>query len=227
VKSSFIAGVGYDKATGTMDVAMTGGRVYGYRVSPEVHRAVTESTSPGGAYNRLVKGTGRAAIARCPQCGRFFAETAHACPARHELRPQTIRNVRAREAAAALAHPVPSRAGIPPQGNQVQGSPPPAMRDAAMLRPESATRHSPPPVDVRNAEFSVFAYMPPGIDRPATAGWTCSGRVATALSRHATSQYVPLQYGPRWANGDTGSCCSPVPVPSSPGRRTPSTRRAG
>src|SRR6478672_3390547 len=116
VTSSFIAGVGYDKATGTMAVAMTGGRVYGYRVSPEVHRAVTESTSPGGAYNRLVKGTGRAAIARCAKCGRFFADTAaHACPARHQLRPQAIRNVHAREAAAALAHPVPTPAGIPPR----------------------------------------------------------------------------------------------------------------
>ncbi len=39
--------------------------MYGYLVSPEVHRAVTESTSPGGAYNRLVKGTGRSTELRC------------------------------------------------------------------------------------------------------------------------------------------------------------------
>ena len=75
VKSTFIAGVGYDKATGTMAVAMTGGRLYGYQVPPEVHRAVAESTSPGGAYNALVKGTGRAGIARCPMCGRFYPDT--------------------------------------------------------------------------------------------------------------------------------------------------------
>ncbi len=65
-------------------------------------------------------------------------------------------------------------------------------------------RHRSPPADERAAEFSVFEYIPPGIERPATAGWTSTGRIATALSRHATSQYVPLQYGRGWTNGDTG-----------------------
>ncbi len=65
-------------------------------------------------------------------------------------------------------------------------------------------RHRSPPADVQNAEFSVFGYMPPGIERPATAGWTSTGPIAAALSRHATSQYVPLQYGRGWTNGDTG-----------------------
>jgi len=100
VRSSFIAGVGYDKATGTMAVAMTGGRLYGYQVPPEVHRAVAQSGSPGGAYNALVKGTGRAGIARCAQCGRFYPDTAgHRCPIQHAKRPATTRNVLARDAA--------------------------------------------------------------------------------------------------------------------------------
>ena len=104
VRSTFIAGVGYDKATGTMAVAMTGGRLYGYQVPAEVHRAVAESTSPGGAYNALVKGTDRAGIARCERCGRFYPDTAaHNCPVRHTPRPESTRNVRAREAATSLS----------------------------------------------------------------------------------------------------------------------------
>ena len=104
VRSTFIAGVGYDKATGTMAIAMTGGRLYGYQVPAEVHRAVAESTSPGGAYNAVVKGTDRAGIARCERCGRFYPDTAaHNCPVRHTPRPESTRNVRAREAATSIS----------------------------------------------------------------------------------------------------------------------------
>lgn len=231
VKSSFIAGVGYDKATGTMAVAMTGGRLYGYQVPPEVHRAVAESTSPGGAYNALVKGTGRAAIARCPMCGRFYPDRArHLCPVRHTERPATTRNVRAREAAAVSRppRPVPGASVVTGVPNTATPRPAPAPVPAPAHTPPSRPavaavvdpyrssstvnptgRHQPAPLGIRlpnAAAFTAPSKTPAGqrVSARPDAGWTASERVAAAVTRHASSHYVPDHYGRRSTNGDDG-----------------------
>ena len=177
VRSSFIAGIGYDKATGTMAVAMSGGRLYGYQVPPEVHRAVAASTSPGGAYNALVKGTGRASIARCDQCGRFYPDAArHSCPVRHTERPAAGRNGDARDAAVRMSRlyagqaepgaegvswPLPTN--TPPPGAERATSAVPRLRQAvaAVIGPNRssntvnpARRRRPAPVHNPAAERS-------------------------------------------------------------------------
>jgi len=232
VKSTFIAGVGYDKATGTMAVAMTGGRLYGYQVPPEVHRAVAESTSPGGAYNTLVKGTGRAGIASCPMCGRFYPDTArHLCPVRHTDRPAELRNTQAREAAAALSRlPGPdqgarvvaavpnaaaSRPAPPPVQNPAQtppGRPRPAVAAVVDPYPSSSTvnptgRHQPAPAATRPPNPAALLPRTPTeqrVSQGSHAGWTATERVAAAVTRYAGSDYVPEHYGPRRTNGDDG-----------------------
>jgi hypothetical protein len=208
VKSTFIAGVGYDKATGTMAVAMTGGRLYGYQVPPEVHRAVAESTSPGGAYNALVKGTGRAGIARCPMCGRFYPDRVrHLCPIRHAERPATTRNDRAREAAAALSrmsespgpsdaeqtrrNPVPPR--FPPPGR-------PAVVHPALARPRTPEPARPAVAAVVDTYPSSSMVNPTGGHQPPTTAETRWPNAAalTAIPKRQAGQQVPTHPDAGW-----------------------------
>ena len=207
VKSTFIAGVGYDKATGTMAVAMTGGRLYGYQVPPEVHRAVAESTSPGGAYNALVKGTGRACIARCATCGRFYPDTArHLCPIRHTERPATPRNDRAREAAAAMSrmpegpgHPAPSSrvepgaTAVPADRRAAPGCGVPRTSTSGAGKAAARCRRGGRPVPVEQ-HGEPHRPAPPA---PRTPG-SPHAAVLTALPKASAGQRVPARPDAGW-----------------------------
>ena len=233
VKSTFIAGVGYDKATGTMAVAMTGGRLYGYQVPPEVHRAVAESTSPGGAYNALVKGTGRAGIARCPTVrpvlpGHRPAPVpgpAHGAPRGDPQRPRPgsrrarcpgcprPSSGRRRRDRRADTRRYPGRRRFRPRDRTALRGHVPLVAAVVDPYPSSSTvnptgRHRPPP---RAPARRTPRRSPRSRERrratvPAApdAGWTASARVAAAVTRYAGSDYVPEHYGPRRANGDDG-----------------------
>lgn len=81
VNSSWVGGVAYDDATGTMFSRTKDGRTYGHQVPRAVYDAVARSQSPGRAYNKLVKGNPRAEINQCPKCGRYTtASGSHKCP---------------------------------------------------------------------------------------------------------------------------------------------------
>ncbi|MGL5823693.1 MAG: hypothetical protein ACRCYU_02465 [Nocardioides sp.] len=81
VTSTWISAVAYDTDTGIMAMRTTSGRSYGHHVSAEAFMKVRNSSSPGAAYNKLVKGNRRAAIASCPTCRRFYStERSHTCP---------------------------------------------------------------------------------------------------------------------------------------------------
>lgn len=90
--SSLVRAVGYDPASGRMDVELANGRVYVYdNVSAEVARDITTSYSPGRVYNRRVRGGASGSFVaggehdrqRCSSCGQFAAE-GHVCPTRTE-----------------------------------------------------------------------------------------------------------------------------------------------
>ena len=242
VKSTFIAGVGYDKATGTMAVAMTGGRLYGYQVPPEVHRAVAESTSPGGAYNALVKGTGRAGIARCERCGRFYPDTAGAqlpgaahAAARHDAqRPGPGgRGMRCPAVRSASAAP---------------GGVAPATRTAATARSTPAAIPERPALAAccgrrGGRPVSVQHHGEPGRTGRARPLRAATNSCPSNGSRAGNTPGGPRRSGspPRWPDtppatraraasrrptATTGWCTSPAPVPTSPATPTPSTHPA-
>lgn len=102
VQSSFISSVGFDEESSTMAVRMSD-RLYGYHVSAADYRATVASSSPGATYGKLIKGSQRVGVERCPDCGRFSpSEVAHTCPITHRARPETRPHSSAVARAAAI-----------------------------------------------------------------------------------------------------------------------------
>lgn len=81
LKSSFIKGAEYSEKNKSLVVAMNNGRVYEYKVPKSTFKALANSTSPGKAYNKLVKpaATSRQ-LDQCPMCKKLSADIAkHSC----------------------------------------------------------------------------------------------------------------------------------------------------
>lgn len=200
VPSGFISSVGYDDATGTMAVAIRD-RTYGYRVPREVFEAVANSHTPGGVYNRLVKGVDRVGVSRCRDCGRFFGNgAAHVCQTNHKAPPRQVpaHNLAAR--AAALGHlrrptdsttaatgsprPTPS-AGANPSGRHTA-----AGDDVRAIDLAGELRH------LRSEPLQTFGVA----ENPTHRGWTIAS--ARHLSQFTSAQYVPHTYGTSSLTGD-------------------------
>ena len=240
VRSTFIAGVGYDKATGTMAVAMTGGRLYGYQVPAEVHRAVAESTSPGGAYNaageRHRPGRHRPVRAVRPVLpGHRGAQLPGAA---HDRGPTSTRNARAREAATAISGGRSAPAapgGVAPASRTAKTSRSTPSGSGSPHRAACCGRRGGRPVSVqhhgqpgggsgREPLRTATKAAQQRVSNREHAGWTASEQVTAAVARHATSRHVPDRISrgrrrPAW-------CTSPAPVPTSPATPTPSTHPA-
>ena len=81
VQSPVVKSLGYDRGTGTMTIRLKN-RYYGYQVPPEVFQEIGNSTSPGSAYNQLVKAKGakRVEVSHCSKCRRWTAAgVTHKC----------------------------------------------------------------------------------------------------------------------------------------------------
>ena len=80
VDSTWVRGVGYNDATGELVMDLQG-RHYSYKAPKGVYEYVAGATSPGKAYNQLVKGRFPAErVDRCDNCGRVGRlSAAHTC----------------------------------------------------------------------------------------------------------------------------------------------------
>lgn len=88
-KSTWIKGLGYDDAAGTMIMrgqyttkdGVTHSRVYGYATTRENFARVASAQSPGAAFTATIKHkTDRVSVARCPSCGLYTTDIpAHRC----------------------------------------------------------------------------------------------------------------------------------------------------
>jgi hypothetical protein len=59
IKSSALRSIGYDEASGTLDVEMANGVVYRYTdTKPETFHAMMAADSPGRFYHQYLKGAG-------------------------------------------------------------------------------------------------------------------------------------------------------------------------
>ena len=57
VESTTLAGVGYDKSSGRLQLEFRSGAVYEYSGVPEsVHEALMDAPSKGGYFNRSIRG---------------------------------------------------------------------------------------------------------------------------------------------------------------------------
>lgn len=84
VQSSWIGKVGYDRSAGVMATVTANGKLYGHKVPENVFSMVSKNYRPGAAFNKFVKGTERAEVTRCDDCGRFMAAGGdHKCPRGH------------------------------------------------------------------------------------------------------------------------------------------------
>ncbi|MGH3732949.1 MAG: hypothetical protein ACRDVC_06160 [Acidimicrobiales bacterium] len=95
VASTWISGMGYDKATSTMVVRTDGkegaSRTYGYDVPIAAFINVAHSPSPGRAFNRVIRGKAeRVDVKECGQCGRTYATPQHRCPAKLSTRKRFL-----------------------------------------------------------------------------------------------------------------------------------------
>lgn len=206
VRSGWISSVGYDSAAGVMGTMTTDGRVYGHQVSKATFDAVRQAHSPGRAFNKIVKGHGRAGVEQCPECGRFKAEgAAHTCPAGHKdprtsADPQAVR-ARARALGLVTApHQRHASAGRDYQAGQSHRDPteptgPVHVRDENEQRIDLAS--------VLGTQDS--AYVEPGrvTDHGAERGWTARVLPAT-LGPHTSSTYAPDEYRLTGTNGSMG-----------------------
>jgi hypothetical protein len=211
VSSSWIDSVGYEDDSDTMVVTTKRGDTYGYDVGRSTFDTIVESSSPGRAYNELVKGrTDRKQVSRCQACARFTTAGApHACAASHRARTTGAEraNEQARNRAAwALAAAVP---------RQAPTSPPPApvvpIGDGTHVRPADEVR-----IDLA-ARLRALGRRPV-LDTAGTGtsglygrrGWTTDA--AKPLAAFTSSTYVPSEYATiggqpdvfAFANGDSG-----------------------
>lgn len=108
VDSSWVAAVGYDEANGIMAMQTRTGALYGHEVSRARFEAVVTAHSPGAQFNQIIRGNTRAQVAKCEQCGQFYAAAReHVCPVVPSA-PSTEpieQNAAARRAAAAATAP--------------------------------------------------------------------------------------------------------------------------
>lgn len=150
VNSGFIKGVAFDESTSTMAITTAGGRgLYGYTVSRDVYEAVARSSSPGAAYNSLVRNKAqRVGVSRCEDCGRFSSEAvSHICQGRHngpsdrpvlsELHNEVARSLLSRFAPAAFA---PTIEPDPAPAREVPGADQGALREKIQARRERRER---------------------------------------------------------------------------------------
>lgn len=114
VGSTWVTAVGYDHASGTM-VTRISDRNYGHLVSAEVFEKVRGASSPGAAFNALVKGSPRSTVEQCPGCGRIYATVStHVCRASNassDAGTNAGRQTRMRARALAVANSVLRRRG--------------------------------------------------------------------------------------------------------------------
>lgn len=107
VRSTWISAVGYSASDGIMFTEASNGRTYGHHVAPETFAKVRGAGSPGAVFNRLVKGSPVAAVAKCDNCGRSYAESrGHTCPVPAEAHPKPgpkVPNLAQRRAAEQIA----------------------------------------------------------------------------------------------------------------------------
>lgn len=108
--SAWIQATGYNDETGEAILNLQG-RHYGYEVPRGVYDYVTTASSPGSAYNALIKGRYDShAVDGCKTCGRWYrAGTVHACPA-HRAPTGKVTLHSKRIQAFVLGEPLPAQA---------------------------------------------------------------------------------------------------------------------
>jgi hypothetical protein len=210
VNSSWIASVGFEDESGTMVVATKRGDTYGYAVEHTTFDRVVGSSSPGRAYNELVKGrTDRKQVARCEACARFTTAGApHQCPAAHRSRSTGAEraNEEARNRAAwALASAAPRQPAATPAPDPTPVRPPVHVRPVDEVQIDLAARlralGRQPVLDTAGTGTSGLY---------GRRGWTTDA--AKSLAAFTSSTYVPSAYatvgsGPEarsYTNGDAG-----------------------
>lgn len=211
VDSSWIEGVGYDDSTSTMVVGTKSGAAYGYSTTRATFDAVAGSMSPGAAYNKLVKGSGRSEVYRCDMCARFTSSgTSHVCPVTHKDRTgdrYDHNSAAAAEARGRLSR-LARRLAPPPNGPPAPAPrpTPPAPAPGPPATPDAAPPAPQPKhvVSLRPYDINLSSTLRSGGRRPvldctdgagplhARRGWTTD--VAPALGRYTGSAYVPERY---------------------------------
>ena len=213
---------------------MTGGRLYGYQVPPAVHRAVAESTSPGGAYNATGERHRAGGHRQVPTCGRFYPDTArHSCPVRHTERPADHATTGPGSRRRPVPHPHAPRGTGSRRGRQ-----PASIRAPDPLCPRIASSgrrgDRPVPFQQHRESDRPTATCVGGQREAERRGHTAPGpaprrvdRVGPGRGRGGTARRESVRArttGP--ATATTGWSTSPAPVRVSRATPTPSTRPA-
>lgn len=107
--SAWIRATGYNDETGEAILNLQG-RHYGYEVPRGVYDYVTTASSPGAAYNALIKGRYEShAVDECSNCGRWYRQgSVHACPD-HRAPTGNVTLHSRRIQAFVLGEPLPAR----------------------------------------------------------------------------------------------------------------------
>lgn len=201
VNSTWIESVGYDPSSGTMFVETESGSTYGYAVDQGTYEAVVGASSPGAAYNRLVKGHQRSEVSRCTDCARFIsADRPHECPVSHKPRGNVVssHNMVAHSAARSVA---PQTIFNLLRGRSAKSAPQPEPLPAPKVYRAGSGGHqvTTGPGDVDLAASLHTAGRKPVLDLTGGTGplygrrgWTTS--LASPLAAHTGPSYVPQRY---------------------------------
>lgn len=204
VNSSAVASVGYDPATGRLEVEVHSrpGHGYAYRVPQHVYDEMMASTSIGSYYSRNIRGQrayqystaaeheAAANLTQCRTCGQFAGD-GHACPPRDSVEERNRTERLAREAARATASRIRPGANAAPAAASNDAPGTPAWREARIASYVADGMNRSDALDAVIAE-EVVAQRQARIDRAVE-----EGRISARRGRvlHAEASGVPAEDG--------------------------------